>query len=328
MAKNSTALCIEGLYKSFGTREVLQGVSMNVEPGQVMGFVGANGAGKTTTMRIVMGIIDANRGRVTFGGETIDASVRASIGYMPEERGLYPKMKVGEQLEYFARLHGQNRSIARESTQRWVQRLGVSERLKDNVEKLSLGNQQRVQLAAALVHNPVMLILDEPFSGLDPLAVDVMSGVLREYAAQGVPVIFSSHQLSLVESLCTHVSILSGGSIVASGEVEKLRREAGTPVVRLCGDEAAVAAGTETARRLNQSVQFIPGGMLVPVQSESPIAHAILQAAVETGSVTEFVPVIPTLAEIFRRAVEESEPKAGATALVSTETVDVKGGQR
>lgn len=327
MGQNSRALRIEGLYKSFGTREVLRGVSMNVEPGQVMGFVGANGSGKTTTMRIVMGIIDANRGRVTFGGEPIDAPVRASIGYMPEERGLYPKMKVGEQLEYFARLHGQNRSTARESTQRWVQRLGVSERLKDSVEKLSLGNQQRVQLAAALVHNPVMLILDEPFSGLDPLAVDVMSGVLQEYAAQGVPVIFSSHQLSLVESLCTHVSILSGGSIVASGKVEKLRREAGTPVVRLCGDEAAVAAGTEAARKLNQSVQFFPGGLLVPVLSDSPTAHAILQAAVETGNVTEFVPVIPTLAEIFRSAVEENEPKTGATAMVSAETEDVKGGQ-
>ena len=328
MQQNSRALRIVGLYKSFGTREVLRGVSMNVEPGQVMGFVGANGSGKTTTMRIVMGIIDANRGRVTFGGEPIDAPVRASIGYMPEERGLYPKMKVGEQLEYFARLHGQNRSTAHESTQRWVQRLGVSERLKDNVEKLSLGNQQRVQLAAALVHNPVMLILDEPFSGLDPLAVDVMSGVLQEYAAQGVPVIFSSHQLSLVESLCTHVSILSGGSIVASGEVEKLRREAGTPVVRLCGDEAAVASGTEAARKLNQSVQFFPGGLLVPVLSDSPTAHAILQAAVETGNVTEFVPVIPTLAEIFRSAVEENEPKTGATAMVCTETADVKGGQQ
>lgn len=328
MVQNSQTLCIEGLCKSFGTRDVLRGVSMNVEPGQVMGFVGANGAGKTTTMRIVMGITDANRGRVTFGDRPIDALVRASIGYMPEERGLYPKMKVGEQLEYFARLHGQNRSTAHQSTRNWVDRLGVSERLKDNVEKLSLGNQQRVQLAAALVHNPVMLILDEPFSGLDPLAVDVMSGVLREYAAQGVPVIFSSHQLSLVESLCTHVSILSSGSIVASGEVERLRREAGTPMVRLCGDEAAVAAGTEAARKLNQSVQFIPGGLLVPILSDTPTAHAILQAAVEAGSVTEFVPVIPSLAEIFRSAVEESEPKSEVTAMVSTETEDVKGGQQ
>lgn len=300
---------------------------MNVEPGQVMGFVGANGAGKTTTMRIVMGITDANRGRVTFGDRPIDAPVRASIGYMPEERGLYPKMKVGEQLEYFARLHGQNRSTARQSTRNWVDRLGVSERLKDNVEKLSLGNQQRVQLAAALVHNPVMLILDEPFSGLDPLAVEVMSGVLQEYAAQGVPVIFSSHQLSLVESLCTHVSILSGGSIVASGEVEQLRREAGTPVVRLCGDEAALAAGVEATRRLNQSVQFIPGGLLAPVLSDSPTAHAILQAAVEAGAVTEFVPVIPSLAEIFRNAVEENEPKSEVAATVGAETEGVKEGQ-
>ncbi|WP_414601981.1 ABC transporter ATP-binding protein [Mobiluncus sp.] len=327
MEQNSRTLRIEGLYKSFETRDVLRGVSMSVEPGQVMGFVGANGAGKTTTMRIVMGITGANRGRVTFGDRPIDAPVRASIGYMPEERGLYPKMKVGEQLEYFARLHGQNRSTARQSTRNWVDRLGVSERLKDNVEKLSLGNQQRVQLAAALVHNPVMLILDEPFSGLDPLAVDVMSGVLREYAVQGVPVIFSSHQLSLVESLCTHVSILSGGSIVASGEVHKLRREAGTPVVRLCGDEAAVAAGVEATRRLNQSVQFIPGGLLVPVLSDSPTAHAILQAAVEAGAVTEFVPVIPSLAEIFRNAVEENEPKSEVTATVGAETEGVKEGQ-
>src|SRR3954470_20871220 len=182
----------------------------------MFGVVGPNGAGKTTTMRIVMGVLAPDSGEVRFNGR---APERSRFGYMPVERGLYPKMRVRRQLAYFAALHGAPERAA----DTWIQRLGLTERADDRVEELSLGNQQRVQLAAALVHEPEVLVLDEPFSGLDPVGVDVLSGVLNDYAATGVPVIFSSHQLALVERLSEAVAIIKDGRLVASGTVEELR---------------------------------------------------------------------------------------------------------
>jgi ABC-2 type transport system ATP-binding protein len=187
----------------------------------MFGFVGPNGAGKTTTMRIVMGVLTPDAGEVRWNGEPLHTGMRARFGYMPEERGLYPKMRVKPQLSYFAALHGVEDPDA--SADRWIERLGLTERAGDRVEELSLGNQQRVQLAAALVHEPELLVLDEPFSGLDPVGVDVLSGVLLDYARTGVPVVFSSHQLELVERLCEAVAIIKDGRLVASGTVEELR---------------------------------------------------------------------------------------------------------
>lgn len=182
-------LDIGGVSKRFGELTALDDVSFAVHRGEVFGFVGGNGAGKTTTMRIVLGVLTADAGEVRWNGAPVDADVRRRIGYMPEERGLYPKMKVGEQLRYLARLHGLGDADAQAAVQRWTERLGIADRLCDEVQKLSLGNQQRVQLCAALVHDPEVLVLDEPFSGLDPAAVEVMSAVLREKAQYGVPVI-------------------------------------------------------------------------------------------------------------------------------------------
>jgi ABC-2 type transport system ATP-binding protein len=196
-------------------------VSFAVEPGQTFGFVGPNGAGKTTTMRIILGVLGADSGAVHWRGAPVDAATRTRFGYMPEERGQYPQMRVRAQLVYFAALHGVERP--EHAADRWIERLGLSERAEARVEELSLGNQQRVQLAAALVHEPEVLVLDEPFSGLDPVGVDVLSGVLYDYAATGVPVIFSSHQLELVERLCEAVAIIKDGRLVASGSVEDLR---------------------------------------------------------------------------------------------------------
>ena len=201
----------------------LGGVSFTVEAGQMFGFVGPNGAGKTTTMRIVLGVLAADRGEVLFGGRPVDFEMRTRFGYMPEERGLYPKMRVRDQLVYLARLHGRDAASAAASADDWIERLGLTDRAGDRVEQLSLGNQQRVQLAAALVHEPELLVLDEPFSGLDPVGVDVLSGVLADYASRGVPVVFSSHQLELVERLCEAVAIIKDGRLVASGTVEELR---------------------------------------------------------------------------------------------------------
>ncbi len=178
-----------------GTSRRSLGLSFEVPPGQLFGFVGRNGAGKTTTMRIVCGLLRADSGTVCWDGGEIGFERRRAIGYMPEERGLYPKMRVGDQLSYLARLHGLDAVDARDAVARWLERLGLGDRSGDRADQLSLGNQQRVQLAAALVHEPGLLVLDEPFAGLDPIGTDVLAEVLRERAEAGVPVLFSSHQL-------------------------------------------------------------------------------------------------------------------------------------
>jgi ABC-2 type transport system ATP-binding protein len=267
----------------------LDGISFAVSPGQLFGFVGPNGAGKTTAMRIVLGVLAADRGEVRWRGERVDAAMRARFGYMPEERGLYPKMRVRTQLAYFAALHGTDQHAA----DRWIDRLGLTERADDRVEQLSLGNQQRVQLAAALVHEPELLVLDEPFSGLDPIGVDVLSGVLAEYAATGVPVVFSSHQLELVERLCQAVAIIKDGRLVASGTVAELRRR-GTR-------DDVVRVEVEGAR--DGWLDAVPEARRVGELIEGAPPDAVLDAARSAGTVTYFAHVKPTLAELFREAV-------------------------
>lgn len=267
-------------------------MSFAVGPGQMFGFVGPNGAGKTTTMRIVLGVLAADRGAVRWRGAPVEQQTRTRFGYMPEERGLYPKMRVRAQLVYLAALHGV--AAPEESADRWIERLGLTERAGDRVEELSLGNQQRVQLAAALVHEPELLVLDEPFSGLDPVGVDVLSGVLGEYAATGVPVVFSSHQLELVERLCEAVAIIKDGRLVASGAVEELRGQgSGAVRVRVEGDPVFDVDGAHVLDRG-------PNGVVI----EGANPEAVLDAARAAGRVTYFALERPTLADLFREAVK------------------------
>jgi len=225
MEQQGGTLEIDGITRSFGGRRVLEDVTFGVAGGRMTGFVGSNGAGKTTTMRIILGVLSADAGEVRLDGQTLTAADRSRFGYMPEERGLYPKMKVLEQLVYLGRLHGMAVADAKESAAALIDRLGLAERANDTLESLSLGNQQRAQIAAALVHDPIALVLDEPFSGLDPMAVEVVLGVLRDYAARGVPVLFSSHQLDIVERLCDDVVVIGRGRILAAGSREGLRAE-------------------------------------------------------------------------------------------------------
>jgi ABC-2 type transport system ATP-binding protein len=293
---------LRDLARRYGDVVALDGISFSVESGQMFGFVGPNGAGKTTAMRIILGVLAADRGEVSFDGRPVTFDTRARFGYMPEERGLYPKMRVRDQLVYFARLHGLAAADAGESADRWIERLGLGERAGDRVEQLSLGNQQRVQLAAALVHEPQLLVLDEPFAGLDPVGVDVLSGVLSDYAAGGVPVLFSSHQLELVERLCEAVAIISDGRLVASGRVEELRdRGAGGRRVRVAVQDAAGddwLAGIAGAEVLDRG----PTGLLVALNDGAP-PDAVLDAARRAGSVTYFAIERPTLTDLFREAV-------------------------
>jgi ABC-2 type transport system ATP-binding protein len=295
---------IDTVSKRYGDVVALAGMTFDVRAGELFGFVGSNGAGKTTTMRIALGVLAADSGEVRWNGRPITLATRRRIGYMPEERGLYPRMKVGEQLAYLAELHGMSASAARRSVEEWTGRLGVADRRDDEVQKLSLGNQQRVQLAAAFVHDPDILVLDEPFSGLDPVAVDVMSQVMRERCAAGVPVLFSSHQLDLVERICDRVGIVARGRMVACGPVEELRGEGTTRLVvdapRAPDGWADGVAGVVAARREGER------GRTVLELAPGADDQAVLAAALATGPVHEFARRRPTLPELFRNVVEQS----------------------
>jgi len=255
-------------------------------------------------MRIALGVLEADAGEVRWDGRPLDFEARRRVGYMPEERGLYPRMTVADQLVYLARLHGLSPADARRSVDTWVERLGVAGRRDDEVLKLSLGNQQRVQLAAALVHDPDVLILDEPFSGLDPVAVDVMSEVLREKCAEGVPVVFSSHQLDLVERLCDRIGIIREGRMVAVGSVDELRAGAAT---RIEVYAPAAPDGWTDALPGVTTLERRDGRVLVEL-GDGADDQQLLAAALATGPVHEFARRPPSLAELFRHAVTEEEP--------------------
>ena len=293
---------LQGLSRRFGDVVALDDVSFSVPEGRMVGFVGPNGAGKTTAMRIMLGVLTADAGDVRWRGREVDAEIRRRFGYMPEERGLYPKMRVLDQLIYLARLHGLDRADATAQAQRMVELLGVPDRMRDRTETLSLGNQQRVQLAAALVHRPEVLILDEPFSGLDPVGVDVLSGVLREQAEGGVPVVFSSHQLDLVERLCESVVLINHGRVVADGRIADLRAADPRRLLRV---EVADGAGPDGWLRDLGGVRVLeplPDGAILELD-EGVSEMAVLDAARAAGLVRHFSVVQPTLSEIFRRAV-------------------------
>jgi ABC-2 type transport system ATP-binding protein len=292
-------LSVHDLTRTYGETTVLDGVSFDVRPGRVTGFVGANGAGKTTTMRIVVGVLAATRGDVTWDGAPISVEQRRRIGYMPEERGLYPKMRVREQLVFFGRLHGQAREESEERAHELLTRLSLEDRESDVLETLSLGNQQRVQIAAALMHRPDALVLDEPFSGLDPLAVDSMVSLLRDEVSAQVPVLFSSHQLELVENLCDDLVILSRGRVVATGSVEELRgREADRfRVVLAQGSDAGAL------RDLPELTVLDAAGSEALVELRGGPPDKVLEIVQRTAPVAEFARVVRPLAQVYREAV-------------------------
>ncbi|PJJ73569.1 ABC-2 type transport system ATP-binding protein [Diaminobutyricimonas aerilata] len=291
-------LQLDGINKRFGDRAVLKDVSFTVGPGRLTGFVGGNGAGKTTTMRIVLGVLNADSGTVTLDGSRLGPADRRRFGYMPEERGLYPKMKVLEQIVYLGRLHGMAQRDATDSANALLERLGLAERLNDTVESLSLGNQQRAQIAAALVHRPEVLVLDEPFSGLDPMAVETVLSVLQDVAASGSPVLFSSHQLEVVERLCDDLVVIADGAIRASGSREKLRADNSR-------SQWELLTGTDAAW-----VRDVPGVTVVEFdggyavfEADETVAQTVLRRAIENGPVASFAPRRPTLTQIFKEVV-------------------------
>ena len=291
---------ITNVNRSFGSNQVLHNVSFTVGRGRMTGFVGANGAGKTTTMRIILGVLSRDSGTVTLDDKPLSDVDRRRFGYMPEERGLYPKMKVAEHIVYLARLHGLTPAAAQRNTTALLERLDLGERANTTVESLSLGNQQRAQIAAALVHDPDVLVLDEPFSGLDPIAVETVQGVLKERAAAGVPVLFSSHQLDIVERLCDDLVVIANGEIRASGSTGSLRAEHGGSQYDLVLDEPADWVREEPG----VSAATIQGTHAVFNADSADAAQAVLHKAVGRGRVVKFSPQEASLAQIFREVIQ------------------------
>ncbi len=288
------------LRHSFGEIRALDGVSFEVGRGEIVGLVGRNGAGKTTTMRAIMGILRPDGGTVLWQGAVIGERDRLRFGYMPEERGLYAQMSLLAQVSYFARLHGLSTGAAAGSAQGWLQRLGLGERAEERLVALSHGNQQRVQLAVALVHEPELLVLDEPFSGLDPEAVDSLSQVLRERAESGTAIVFSSHQLELVERICRRVVIVESGQILAAGTLRELRDRFPAQL------RVKVDAPIDWASRLAgvQVVGTDEEGTLLVVDPGAD-SQLVLRAAQAAGPVEHFGFESGGLIDLYRRMVSD-----------------------
>ena len=292
-------LAFDAAVKRFGPVAALDGCTFEARPGRITGFLGPNGAGKTTAMRAVFGLVRLDAGAVSWRGSPVTGAERARFGYMPEERGLYPRMRVREQLLYLGQLCGRTDSDVGQIADRWLERLGLADRATDRLDALSHGNQQRVQLIAALVNEPDLLVLDEPFSGLDPIAMAAMADLLAELAAAGATVLFSSHQLDLVEELCEDVVIIDHGRIVLAGDLTNLR----AAVPQRFVDIRYRGPAPDWSRLATvQVVEAKDGHARLQVDRDADLS-AVVATARSGGDVVSFAYQPPTLSELFRQAV-------------------------
>lgn len=295
--REDVELRVESVTRTFAGHTVVDNISFNIPPGMMTGFIGGNGAGKTTTMRMIVGTLALSAGQILWSGNPITAENQRRIGYMPEERGLFPTRKILPQLVYLATLRGADPIAAEREAQQLLERFNLADRANDQLQKLSLGNQQRVQVIAAVMTQPQALILDEPFSGLDPTAVAEMSSLLRDVASNGVPVLFSSHQLDLMDKVCDRAVILQTGKVVAEGSVEDLRRS--KPLrYELCLDQDC---GWVRDLPNLQNVE-VHGSRVTFLPNSEDAANHVLLTATQRGVVTSYGPIVPQLAEIFAEA--------------------------
>jgi ABC-2 type transport system ATP-binding protein len=303
---------VNGVSKRFGGVQALNGLSFTANSGSITGFLGPNGAGKTTAMRLIMGIERVDTGFVRWKRLPITDRARRRIGYLPEERGLYPRMRVDEQLTFFARLRGLNASAAKVQGDRWLEALGLNKVRLHRTDELSLGTQQRLQLAVALVHKPELLLLDEPFSGVDPIGVDLMASALRSAADDGAAVVFSSHQLELVEQFCDDVTILNAGRAVVRGSVEHLREHGPR---RLLIKSMPSLDGAWYEQREGVRLEAIRDGVTIVQVDPDYVANDLVTAVAEKAVIQQFRELQPTLAELFRAAVAAETDGARSGAL-------------
>ncbi|MEA2715860.1 MAG: type transport system ATP-binding protein [Actinomycetota bacterium] len=293
-------LLAKGIRQRFGDRQVLDGIDLQVPPGRVIGLLGPNGAGKTTLMRILFGVLEPDEGVVEWDGRAASDVERRSWGYMPQERGVYRGMRAGDFLTWIARLHGLDRTTARERAVHLLGQLGLGDRTGDKIQDLSGGMAQRVQLAAAMVHEPALLVLDEPFSGLDPVAVEFLSKVIAEHVRAGRNLLFSSHQLDLVEHLCESIVLIHQGRVVLEGDVRALKAASPDRYLRVdvgveeswLGGRATVTSSGASGSRLRLGPGVDPGTVLDTIRVRA--------------RVTDFGVESPTLSELFLAAAGES----------------------
>jgi ABC-2 type transport system ATP-binding protein len=310
-------LRIADLDKRFGRVVALDGLSFEVPAGQIFGFLGANGAGKTTTMRIALGVLAADRGTITWHGQDTRTLPRATWGYLPEERGLYPRMVVLDQLVFFASLHGIPADVARRTALDWLRRLRVPDLAERKAEELSQGNQQKIQLVAAILHDPPVLLMDEPFTGLDPVNVAMLREAFLELRDAGRTLIFSTHQMETVEAMCESIAIVDRGRVVVGGPLRDIKRSSGRRLVRLSvdGDHRLVwLAAVPGARVLRPGIERTEIEL-----DEGTEPDAVLAAAIAAGArVSHFEVVEPTLEQIFidhvGRPADDDARLADATA--------------
>lgn len=292
-------LKIDKVRKSFGDKIAVDNLNMVVKPGEVMGLIGQNGAGKTTTFRMILNFISADQGRITWQDGPITQEIKQKIGFLPEERGLYQKMTVEDQILYFAELHGMKRADARLKLQDWMKRLEVVGKPMDKVQTLSKGNAQKIQFIATLIHEPEFLILDEPFTGLDPVNTELLRNEIKRSRDKGAAVIFSNHNMSDVELLSDHLLMLKGGQTILKGTVEDIRASYGRTRVYLesdlSNDELSLISGVE-------SIEKRGSGRSIKI-SEANVGREIFQKVAKDGYVQAFVQSPPSLDEIFRMEV-------------------------
>ena len=299
---------VKDIHKKFGEKEVLHGISFQVESGKALGLLGRNGAGKTTTIRILMDVFHANSGEILLDGKKF-VPAKHRIGYLPEERGLYPKRKVVDQMVYLAVLRGMKKGEAKESAKKWLARLEVSEYETKKLETLSKGNQQKVQLASTLVHNPEIVILDEPFSGLDPVNSQILKDVVNELIAEGRLVIFSSHQMSYVEEFCDNIAIINQGEVVLAGELKEIKKEYGRDRLMLSAEKLSVEELAQKVERDWQelvTVQERKKDFLVLALRDGADRRMCLEKLAKSDLVVERFGIFePSLNDIFVSKVGE-----------------------
>ncbi len=299
--QQTNMLVVDHVSRSFGSIAAVNDVSFRVEPGSVFGLLGPNGAGKTTTMRMILGIYVPDGGSIRWKEKPIDLQVRRTFGYLPEERGLYGKMTVRDQIAYFGRLHGLEAEVARERTARWMDTLGIAHYAKRACNELSKGNQQKVQLASAVLHEPELLVLDEPFSGLDPVNAQAMLDCIHSLAESGTALILSSHQMFQIEDACRAFCIVGDGHVRAQGTLAELRATFPTRVVRVSPDTPAIRAvfATRGAREIRSSA---PDSASFELPATTDFAE-LLRDVVAAGPVESFERQEPSLGQIYARAI-------------------------
>ena len=300
----STMLDVQHVSKTFGPVHAVSDLSFSVKPGAVFGLLGPNGAGKTTTIRMILDIITPDAGAVLWQGKTVDASVRHTFGYLPEERGLYPKMKIADQLLFFAQLHGVPVGDARAKTESYAASLDLTQHLTQTPQELSKGNQQKVQFIAAILHDPPFLVLDEPFSGFDPVNVEIVKDAIRDLVARGTTVLLSSHRMEQVEELCEDICIIDHSRAVRSGNLREIKANwpdrfiRMTPIADTAFLQAFTGASVLPSRNGYLDVK------LPPAYKPADLARAALSA----GPIDHFEVVEPSLNEIYLAAVKADAP--------------------